>query len=631
MIKNNIKVKQLCKTLLVAIVSLGTGTLSAQTINLDMDLDNDGILNTTEGYCRFIEAIDPIYYNAGSAFDPAITLPTFVGKTNLLHSPTTVNPNGGGAGRTDLSFTLDATGSVQVRYNGAYNYYNLNPSWPSGPLTSVYNNLNTTLIVSYRDTNDNWRKSTAPFSGILSSGDRYYFQPYYISEVAGKGTLRDPWRVKVQFYIDMNTNLAYDSTRDVMITQINTYVAGDNFFRRDFEFSVPNGAPEMKIYDLRDAAFTGTTDAGLGIYATTGVDYKTGGATEMTTQPTLIGITDRGNSGIFLGFMPISPWKSWTVGQWGQPTTPSNTGANLNNTILNEDGDIGFTIQYNDIPANSSGETQKYYYSGYEVVGLVTNLCKEHRDTDSDGTPDYLDLDSDADGCWDAVEGAGNITSDMLNTDGSIAGNADIDGIPVAANGGQGEGTAYIANPTLNKGTASPNQTIQENTTPQALTITGFVGNIQWQIFSNGNYTNIANATTGTYQPGELSETTLYRAIISSVGGCTDYHEIIITISDACYEDPNNDTSVEGLPTKHGITLLKRAGNNDTEWPRGRKAGHTVLESNTKGLIITRMTTEQIEKIANPQEGMMVYDNNEKCLKIFADNVWKCFSVPSCP
>ena len=79
-----------------------------------------------------------------------------------------------------------------------------------------------------------------------------------------------------------------------------------------------------------------------------------------------------------------------------------------------------------------------------------------------------------------------------------------------------------------------------------------------------------------------------------------------------------------------------------------RTSAHTVLESNTKGFVITRMTTLEIEgqttptvipaKITHPQDGMMVYDTDAKCLKIYtvddvtpANNAWKCYTVPACP
>ncbi|WP_392437956.1 hypothetical protein ACF3N7_04590 [Cruoricaptor ignavus] len=103
-----------------------------------------------------------------------------------------------------------------------------------------------------------------------------------------------------------------------------------------------------------------------------------------------------------------------------------------------------------------------------------------------------------------------------------------------------------------------------------------------------------------------------------------------------CY-NPVTNTS-PGLPVKHGITLLKRAGVQNGNWPMNRNSAHTALESNTKGFVITRVPTSGLSSIANPVEGMMVYDTTEKCLKIYvvdnttpANTGWKCFSKPTCP
>lgn len=112
-----------------------------------------------------------------------------------------------------------------------------------------------------------------------------------------------------------------------------------------------------------------------------------------------------------------------------------------------------------------------------------------------------------------------------------------------------------------------------------------------------------------------------------------------------CYNSPN--TASSGLDTKHGITLLQRAGETALSWPLIRKSAHTVLESNTKGFVITRMTTLEIQgqttpsviapKITVPQDGMMVYDTDAKCLKIYTVEVlpavsgWKCYTTPACP
>ncbi|WDF46045.1 hypothetical protein PQ459_14185 [Chryseobacterium sp. KACC 21268] len=97
-----------------------------------------------------------------------------------------------------------------------------------------------------------------------------------------------------------------------------------------------------------------------------------------------------------------------------------------------------------------------------------------------------------------------------------------------------------------------------------------------------------------------------------------------------------------GLDTKMGITLLQRAGSQTADnWPMGRKSGHLALESNTKGFVITRMSTVEIQgqmtplviapKITSPQEGMMIYDTTARCLKIYHDAVWSCFNKQACP
>lgn len=91
--------------------------------------------------------------------------------------------------------------------------------------------------------------------------------------------------------------------------------------------------------------------------------------------------------------------------------------------------------------------------------GLITisqntvTFCN-HRDTDGDGTPDYLDLDSDGDGCYDALEGDENVLVAQLNPNGSVAGAVDAQGVPIIVNSGgaadvgadQGQGIGTSAN-----------------------------------------------------------------------------------------------------------------------------------------------------------------------------------------
>ncbi len=63
-------------------------------------------------------------------------------------------------------------------------------------------------------------------------------------------------------------------------------------------------------------------------------------------------------------------------------------------------------------------------------------------DLDGDGTPDIYDLDSDGDGCFDAIEGTSGLDFSDLNGDGSISGSVDENGVPTAVSSGQGKGSS---------------------------------------------------------------------------------------------------------------------------------------------------------------------------------------------
>lgn len=106
----------------------------------------------------------------------------------------------------------------------------------------------------------------------------------------------------------------------------------------------------------------------------------------------------------------------------------------------------------------------------------------------------------------------------------------------------------------------------------------------------------------------------------------------ILTITNpVCYDNPNNGAGE--LPSNHGITTLQRAGAevSNGNWPMVRTGAWTVLESKTKGFVITRVATANLGLITSPQEGMMVYDTTAHCLKIYSDSTWKCFETPACP
>lgn len=135
-------------------------------------------------------------------------------------------------------------------------------------------------------------------------------------------------------------------------------------------------------------------------------------------------------------------------------------------------------------------------------------------------------------------------------------------------------------------------------------------------------------ASTAAIVPG----TTYYVAFYDGLAVCYS-PTTAVTVAAACFNDPA--TGGTNHDTKMGITLLKRAGaENADNWPMVRKSGHIALESNTQGFVVTRMTTAQLTAIKdanNAVEGMMSYDTDAQCLKIYDGTDWKCFSTPSCP
>ena len=82
-------------------------------------------------------------------------------------------------------------------------------------------------------------------------------------------------------------------------------------------------------------------------------------------------------------------------------------------------------------PTNISGE-------GF---GIIT--CSE--DTDGDGVLNYLDTDSDGDGCFDALEGGDSFEEADLSGE-VLIGGVDANGVPIIANGGQDKGSSANSN-----------------------------------------------------------------------------------------------------------------------------------------------------------------------------------------
>ncbi|MDO5616424.1 MAG: UDP-N-acetylglucosamine enolpyruvyl transferase [Cruoricaptor ignavus] len=154
----------------------------------------------------------------------------------------------------------------------------------------------------------------------------------------------------------------------------------------------------------------------------------------------------------------------------------------------------------------------------------------------------------------------------------------------------------------------------------------------QWEEVSNSGllidnnwYAQFANG--GTYT---------FNYTVEGTCSGSDTSTVIIHLIGACYKEPT--ATGDALDSKFGITTLGRGGTNNENWPMARKGAHMVLESKTKGFVINRMASpETTIPTANLVDGMMVYDTDDQCLKIYVkdentptNSGWKCFKNQTC-
>ncbi|MGG8495385.1 beta strand repeat-containing protein, partial [Tenacibaculum sp. TC6] len=140
----------------------------------------------------------------------------------------------------------------------------------------------------------------------------------------------------------------------------------------------------------------------------------------------------------FKGGIPVGSPTMTLVANGPMPSQDGNnfsgSGANSSNVVR-----ISFSEPLDKLVIKVKGTQATNVSLTISVFNLEYTICP---DTDSDGTPDYLDVDSDNDGCYDALEAAGSYNYTQLSS-GAFTGGVDVNGVPNTV-GATGQATTAV-------------------------------------------------------------------------------------------------------------------------------------------------------------------------------------------
>jgi uncharacterized repeat protein (TIGR01451 family) len=231
-------------------------------------------------------------------------------------------------------------------------------------------------------------------------------------------------------------------------------------------------------------------------------------------------------------------------------------------------------------------------------------------DTDGDGIPDYLDLDSDNDGCADAIEGSETVRFNQVHSLTLPVGNANY----------AYRGQIKMIYDGVTTGT--PAQII--STSSAAIGVPQLVNNATNNLNANTNPSNLAGAIDNTDGSADIGQ----GVGTSKISATKDIE------CDRCLRPAT--TTGTTLPTNHGITALSRAGTDNGNWPIKINGAYTALDAKGKGFVINRLPFTGSPSVptgiaaANFVVGMMVYDTTNNCLKIYDGTGWYCYTKQTC-
>lgn len=397
---------------------------------MDLDDDNDGILDITEG-CIIPGVLPDVAGEINSGTDY---------KTNNAGNRTHKPQNAGNNGQTnDGSTTIDA------------------PSGLSGQVNAV--DMSTNISVDYTITRESehngfgsTRYSRNQDNGIFLVATQQY-------STGPDGTVYNNNDV-ISYKIALNNTTSGYLSR-VTISQ-NIFCTSRNNEAADWTFSWDGGGNAI-YYDDAISTTAPTTTAG-GAQNPNGVLYPEGyPATGFDiNEREIVGLDTIGafaSNGGFRTYFATNSHTKWKVEFPFGATNIKAIKTTLKDGTANglsdnpADGISASFPKYGRIGiADASGGVTNYY-NGESFTDFITYQIDFVRDTDKDGIANCIDLDSDNDGCPDAWEGAAtvNISDIYAEGEGTAAdkwrfkGNVNSDGVPVVIAPGQGLGVAQDA------------------------------------------------------------------------------------------------------------------------------------------------------------------------------------------
>ncbi|MDP2540804.1 hypothetical protein, partial [Tenacibaculum discolor] len=218
------------------------------------------------------------------------------------------------------------------------------------------------------------------------------------------------------------------------------------------------------------------------------------------------------------------------------------------NTISFLAGTNNFNVINQDIP-------------GLDGIGGVVKVYSSCVDTDNDNIPDYLDTDSDGDGCFDAIEGDENVSISDLSG-GRITGGVDSDGVPNIVNSGepadggnntqgQGVGTSATAN-----ADAVPTLII---TNPASVCSPSTVDLMASTVTDGAN--GSSSAGTLTYWTDSAATNTLVSPNAVATSGT---YYIKLTSASGCYEIEPVKVTIKTTPSAPVVTVVDNCDGTST-------------------------------------------------------------------